>query len=264
MSQSRTSARSPQGPYLSRRAFAAGGACAALVAASAGAHAQTSGPTFEKPVFIELFTSQGCSSCPAADRVLSQIARQPNVIALTLAVDYWDYLGWKDTFASNGNTGRQKGYSKTIPGSHVYTPQAVINGVAQVVGSDLNALVKEARIAFGKHGALSVPMTIKDAGDKLLIDVGAGGGNAALSLVRVASRREVEVARGDNTGKQLSYTNIGRGRVPIGDWSGGAKQFEIAKADTLGNDADGWIVMLQSYENGKPGPILAARKSSNL
>lgn len=263
MSQSRTSARSLQGPYLSRRAFAAGGACAAL-AASVGARAQTAGPMFEKPIFIELFTSQGCSSCPAADRVLTQIARQPNVIALTLAVDYWDYLGWKDTFASNGHTARQKGYSKTIAGSHVYTPQAVINGVAQVVGSDLNALIRESKVAYGKHGALSVPMTIKDTGDRLLIDVGAGGGTAALSLVRVASRREVEVARGDNTGKQLSYTNVGRGRVPIGDWNGGAKQFEIAKTDILSPDADGWIVTLQAYENGKPGAILAARKSANL
>ena len=74
----------------------------------------------------------------------------------------------------------------------------------------------------------------------------------------------LEVARGDNTGKQLSYTNVGRGRVPIGDWTGGAKQFEIAKADTIGADSDGWIITLQSYENGKPGVVLAARKSSNI
>ncbi|HEV2573978.1 MAG TPA: DUF1223 domain-containing protein [Beijerinckiaceae bacterium] len=263
MSQSRTSAWSLQGPRLSRRAFATGGACAAL-AASVGAQAQPAAQLFEKPVYIELFTSQGCSSCPAADRLLTQIARQPNVIALTLAVDYWDYLGWKDTFASTGHTARQKGYSKTIAGSHVYTPQAVINGVAQVVGSDLNSLIREAKTAYGKHGALSVPMTVKDVGDKLIIDVGAGGGTASLSLVRVASSREVEVARGDNTGKQLSYTNVGRGRVPIGDWSGGAKQFEIAKADTIGADSDGWIITLQSYENGKPGVVLAARKSANI
>lgn len=263
MSQSRTSAWSLEGPHLSRRAFAVGGACAAL-AVTTGAQAQTAGPMFEKPVFIELFTSQGCASCPAADRLLTQIARQPNVIALTLAVDYWDYIGWKDTFASTGHTQRQKGYSKTIGGSHVYTPQAIINGVAQVVGSDLLALIKESKTAYGKNGSLSVPMTIKDVGDKLLIDVGAGGGSANLSLVRVASSRHVEVSRGENTGKQLSYTNVGRGRIQIGDWTGGAKQFEIAKSDVLGPENDGWIAMLQSYENNKPSVVLAARKSANI
>jgi len=224
----------------------------------------TPAPTFDKPVVVELFTSQGCSSCPPADKLLAKIAHQPNVIAFSLPVDYWDYLGWKDTFASSGHTAKQKGYSKTIGGSHVYTPQAVINGVAQVIGSDSAALVKAANYAYGKHGALSVPLTVKTVGDTLVIDVGAGGGNANLNLIKIASSRTVDVGRGENTGHQLVYTNVGRGIVRLGEWTGSAKRYEIALSQVGGDDADGWIVLLQSGEPGKPGAILAAAKSPNI
>jgi hypothetical protein len=221
-------------------------------------------PTFEKPVVVELFTSHGCTSCPPADKLLAQIAHQPNVIAFSLPVDYWDYLGWKDTFASSGHTAKQKGYSKTISGSHVYTPQAIVNGVAQVIGSDSAALAKAANYAYGKHGALTVPLSVKTVGDNLVIEVGAGGGNANLNLIQVASSRSVDVGRGENTGHKLIYTNVGRGIVRLGEWSGSAKRYEIALSQVRSDDTDGWIVVLQSGEPGKPGAILAAAKSPNI
>ena len=236
---------------------------AALLSA-AGFSARAQAQTFAKPVVIELFTSQGCSSCPPADRLLAQIARQPNVIALTLPVDYWDYLGWKDTFATSGHTAKQKGYSKTIAGSHVYTPQAIVDGVAQVVGSDSSALSRAASSAFGKHGALSVPLSVKSVGDKLVVDVGSGGGSASLNLIHVASSRSVNVGRGENSGSKLVYTNIGRGIVRLGDWTGTAKRYEIALSQVRNDATDGWVVLLQAGEPGKPGPILAAAKSPNL
>src|SRR5262245_16170104 len=94
----------------------------------------------EPRAVIELFTSQGCSSCPAADKLLAEIARDPNIVAMTLAVDYWDYIGWKDTLAIAGHTTRQRAYAKVRGDRQVYTPQAVINGIAHVLGSDRAAI----------------------------------------------------------------------------------------------------------------------------
>src|SRR5690348_2335293 len=107
---------------------------------------------------IELFTSQGCSSCPAADKLAGELAHDPSLIVMSLAIDYWDYLGWKDTLALPGHTNRQRAYSKVRGDREVYTPQVVVNGVTHVVGSDKQAIENAVAKTHTQPGALSVPV----------------------------------------------------------------------------------------------------------
>src|SRR5689334_9647632 len=128
------------------------GVCA-IVAVIRPAHA-------EPKAVVELFTSQGCSSCPPADKVLGELARDPSLIALSLPVDYWDYLGWKDTLALRGHGIRQRGYAETRGDRSVYTPQVVVNGVVHALGSDKNAIEKAIATSRTKSEALSIPVNV--------------------------------------------------------------------------------------------------------
>src|SRR5437868_13003779 len=111
----------------------------------------------EPRAVIELFTSQGCSSCPAADKLIAEYSRDPSVIALSLAVDYWDYLGWKDTLALSGHTSRQRAYAKARGDREVYTPQVVIDGAEHALGSDKAAIEKTIRQTREQSSALTLP-----------------------------------------------------------------------------------------------------------
>lgn len=216
---------------------------------------------------IELFTSQGCSSCPPADKLLASFAREGGVLALSFPVDYWDYLGWRDTLATPAFTTRQKGYSLTRGDGQVYTPQVVVDGVAHAVGSD-EEQIKTTIDATRPHGALSVPISLRVGGEMLRIDVGrakdAGHLSGALWLVRVAKARTVAVGRGENAGKRLTYTNVVRSMRRIGDWNGTAASFEVPLAWTLAGDGDGYVILLQAGTAARPGEILAAAKGAGL
>src|SRR6266487_3366610 len=118
---------------------------------------------------VELFTSQGCSSCPPADQIIGELAKDPNVIALSLPIDYWDYLGWKDTLADSRFSARQKAYSRMRGDRDVYTPQVVVNGSRHVIGSDRTRI----------DGAMSVPVTMTLSGKQLTVSVAASKGPAA-------------------------------------------------------------------------------------
>src|SRR5512141_760032 len=118
----------------------------------------------EPRAVIELFTSQGCSSCPAADKLIAAYAQDPSVIALSLAVDYWDYLGWKDTLALSGHTSRQRAYAKARGDREVYTPQVVIDGAVHALGSDKAAIEKAIRLTREQSSPLQLPVTIERAG----------------------------------------------------------------------------------------------------
>src|SRR6201993_1448503 len=128
---------------------------------------------------VELFTSQGCSSCPPADKLLGELAKDPSVIALSMPIDYWDYLGWKDTLADSRFSARQKAYSRMRGDRDVYTPQVVINGSAHVIGSD-RAGIEEAIDSTQKtDGVMSVPVTMTKAGREITVSVaGANNGPA--------------------------------------------------------------------------------------
>jgi hypothetical protein len=207
---------------------------------------------------VELFTSQGCSSCPPADRYLAELAKDPSLVVLSWPVDYWDYIGWKDTFASPAFTARQKAYAAARRDDQVYTPQAVIDGVTHAVGNDRD-VVQEAIAANGK--TLNCVLTIADRDGKIGIDVapkGSASGSATLWLLRVLRTANVAIGRGENKGRSVSYTNVVREAIPVGEWSGGAAHFDAARPK-LG-EGEGLIAVLQTGTAARPGAILAAAK----
>jgi hypothetical protein len=203
-------------------------AIAALsLAVFAGPHAATAG---EPRAVIELFTSQGCSSCPPADRLIGQLKDDPSLVTLSLPVDYWDYLGWKDTLALSGNAGRQREYAVTRGDREVYTPQAVVNGVAHALGSDKAAIERAIARTRSSADPLSVPVTVTVADGKVTVrlpDGASGQRGGEVWLCPVTAKAEVKIGRGENRGRTLNYYNVVRRWVKLGDWSGKAESFSI-------------------------------------
>jgi hypothetical protein len=244
-----------------------GARTAAVAGFIASMLALTSGPAFTagtnpSPCVVELFTSQGCSSCPPADRLLAQLAREPGVIALSFPVDYWDYIGWKDTFASPLFTARQKAYAASHGSRNVYTPQVVVDGVADAVGSDRDAIEHNISTIGTRDGVMSVPIRLADANGTLHIDIPAGtGGPAQLIVMRVMHSRTVAIGRGENSGESVTYTNVVRALDKIGEWDGAPKSFDLPKLEA---DGEGYVVLLQKGTLDYPGAILAAAKTKGL
>ncbi len=236
------------------QARTATGALAALIAA-----AGLSGPAQAKPprAVIELFTSQGCSSCPPADALLAKLATKDDLIALSLPVDYWDRLGWKDTFAKHAFTERQVAYSNTRGDGQVYTPQAVVNGKQHAVGSQRSA-IDEA--VADTASSLSVPLDLVRESGTLRVSVGAASkaspAHATLVLLPYFSTRDVAIGRGENARRTITYTNIVRDIIPLGAWDGKP----IARTIPLKEykNYDGLVVLLQAGSPGNPGAILGA------
>ncbi len=201
------------------------------------------------PVVVELFTSQGCSSCVAADKVLDQLADKPDILALTLAVDYWDYLGWSDTFAKPEFTARQRAYMQRLAHREVYTPQIVVNGGSEAAGADqakIDALVDDA-----SHARLKSPPI------RLLrharVSVGAGHppkGGGEVWLVRYDPRaQEIAVKRGENRGQTLVQRNVVRELVRLGAWRGKARIYTVPAAAEKGELKT--CVLLQAADGGR-------------
>ncbi len=232
--------------------------CAALV---------FSGPVAlagETEAVVELFTSQGCSSCPPADSTMAELARDPKVLALTFAVDYWDYLGWKDTFARPEFSKRQRQYAAARGDSAVYTPQAVINGQADVVGSDGDKIRKTIASLKASGGGLTVDVKARVAGDRIIVEIPAGTPPAqGVSAVWIAAYRapeSVEIGQGENSGRKVTYTNVVERWQVLGMWDGQAMTVELPLADIVQEDTAGCAVILQSKRDRKPGAILGATK----
>jgi hypothetical protein len=209
----------------------------------------------DSKVVVELFTSQGCSSCPAADKLLGELAENDKLVALSLPVDYWDYLGWRDTLAKPENSKRQRGYSERS--SHeVYTPQVVVNGVATVVGSDRRAI--EAAAATAAKGK-SIPVTLAKNGSNIDVEVGAGdSAPATVWLLTVKQAKPVAIGRGENHGRTITYHNVVRGWHKIADWRGSPVKNSVALKDLGEEDADMVAVLVQPGTMEKPGPIEGA------
>ena len=211
-----------------------------------------------RPVVVELFTSQGCSSCPKADAYLRELAARDDVISLSFAVDYWDFLGWKDTLASPAFTRRQRAYARTLGISGVYTPQIVIDGAAEGVGSHRETV--ERKIAQRASTALPVALSFTDDGAALTLHVGAGEAPeraATLWLVRYAKEETVEIRRGENRGKTMTYAHAVRGLMPIGMWEGNATTVTLPKTELLMQGYEGCVALLQTHDGG---PILGAAR----
>ncbi|WP_428382586.1 DUF1223 domain-containing protein [Nevskia ramosa] len=171
-----------------------------------------------RPVLVELFTSQGCSSCPPADAVLRELAGRSDVLALGFHVDYWDYLGWADPFASPQFTARQQGYARR-QGWQVYTPQLVIDGDTALVGSRRGAA--EDGIDSARKAQRSVPAQIVRDGAGLRLTVGKTEADDAAGEVWLLSfdaERSTDIARGENGGRRIVYPNVVRSLRKLGDW----------------------------------------------
>jgi hypothetical protein len=209
---------------------------------------------------IELFTSQGCSSCPAADKLLSELQADPTIIPLSLAIDYWDYLGWKDTLALPGHTSRQKAYSQMRGDREIYTPQAVINGVAQAIGSDRAGIEIAVAQSRSSAPALSVPIELSVADDRVSVRVSAraDAGAGEVWLCPVSGSVSVGIARGENRGRTITYTNVVRRWIKLGNWKGKSESFTIPVDAIKFDGVDAVVVILQNGTSTQPGAIIGA------
>ena len=202
---------------------------------------------------VELFQSQGCSSCPPADANVQAIADRPDVLALSFGVTYWDNLGWKDTFASPQYTDRQWDYARAFHRDQVFTPEVVVNGRADVVGQDRGEL--EALIHREAAGSSAPAISIAD--DRVQIGVSnIPATNADVWLVRYDPRIEqVPIARGENGGRTLPHKNVVKELVKLGSWSGKAESFAIPQTPRSNLRA---AVLIQQG----PGGVIVAAASS--
>lgn len=207
-----------------------------------------------RPVVLELFTSQGCSSCPPADAVLAKVAQQADVIALSTPVDYWDNLGWKDRFARPENTARQHAYASRWGSRSVYTPQLVINGTLETVGSrgdKVSSLIEQER---KKPAAVSVVLARMPDGAVTVNLQGAASARGSVRLVWVRAQGDVAVRAGENGGRTLHYTNIVIDEAPLGKWTGTAVQLTAGRQIIARHKADRLAVIVQDGV----GPVLGA------
>ena len=219
----------------------------------------------EPGAVIELFTSQGCSSCPAADKLLAELARDPTLVPMTLAVDYWDYLGWKDTLALKGHTNRQRAYAGARGDREVYTPQAVVNGIAHVVGSDKAAL--ERAIQQTRKGAvpLALPVTMSVAGDKVTVNIAASPdqtGQGEVWLCPITNAVPVTIERGENRGRSITYTNVVRRWIKLGEWHGKAASFNVPLASFQNGEIDQVAVIVQNGVASAPKLMLGVARTA--
>jgi hypothetical protein len=198
-----------------------------------------------RPAVVELFTSEGCSSCPPAELLLTELAKRPDVLALSFHVDYWDGLGWRDRFSFASATERQRRYASALKQSSIYTPQAVVDGQVDVVGSQRDALslaVQKQR--SGIDTRISVDSRI------VHIEVGAGSGGAAdVVLIGYLRNARTPIGRGENSGRTLDESNIVRVIRHLGSWHGAASSFS-ADARTLPSDITDIAVLLQIEGQG--------------
>jgi hypothetical protein len=209
---------------------------------------------------LELFTSQGCSSCPRADALLNKFISRGDVIALSFPVDYWDYAGWKDTLATPENADRQQFYAQHCPpgNGRVYTPQMVVNGLSLVPGNAEDRINAEIAYTSNMLKDEHVPVGIQMTGGGLMVTAGKATGTQHVSgtvlLAAVTRSVDVEIRRGENAGKKMTYFNVVRQIIPLGKWTGTVTNFEVPAGKLGEKSPDLYVAMLQSED----GSILGA------
>ena len=230
-------------------------ASAALVSASFAAAGGSVAAAGSGPVVVELYTSQGCHSCPPADAYLGKLAKRDGVIALSFHITYWDYLGWRDPFALPAATKRQRNYSRQFRRGYVYTPQMVIDGRAETVGSRTWSVDREIKKAKARDDKITVTFT-KGADGSLQASLPAGPEGAAperasVMMVLFDRAHTTRIKRGENAGKTLTYHNVVRAMRKIGTWDGKAQTIRVPW-HTAGHDGrDGCVVLVQSQKTGR-------------
>ena len=209
---------------------------------------------------LELFTSQGCSSCPAADKLLGELAADPSLIALSVPIDYWDYLGWKDTLADPAHSARQRAYARVRGDRQVYTPQIVVNGATHVVGSEHSA-IERAIVQTDRNAAImSIPVLLSLGGQNLDVTIAGGKEHAGGEVWLCPLERSVtvQIGRGENHGRTVTYHNVVRHWLKLGDFSGADLTWSVPISEIVADDSDAAAVFLQQGTREKPGPILGA------
>jgi hypothetical protein len=203
------------------------------------------------PVVVELFTSQGCSSCPPADRVMHELAKRDDVIALALHVDYWDYIGWQDEFADPSHAKRQRGYAIEAGRRSVYTPQMIVNGVTDIVGARPMDITKAISEHAAKPAALALIVTRAGSDVTISAQPGQAGGPFVVRMLRYTPERTSRITRGENAGHTLRYANVTEDWKILAEWDG-ATPLSLTAVATGDKPV---VVMVQQ---GLHGPILAA------
>ena len=215
---------------------------------------------------LELFTSQGCSSCPPADRLLADYANKGDVLALSFHVDYWNYLGWNDTFSKAEFTDRQKLYATTLGRRGIYTPQVIINGRDHAVGSrqrDIETVM--ASQARGDRSALPTKLEVKRNGGTIDISTQNGTGDTTLYVVYYGRAKQEDIQRGENRGRTITYHNVVGDMAMAGMMKGGALQVQLPLAGMKQKGYDGCAFILQKVTaDGTPGAIIGAAVMNDL
>ena len=212
---------------------------------------------------VELFTSQGCSSCPPADKILGELTHDKSIIALSFPIDYWDYLGWKDTLADSRFSARQKAYSHMRGNRGVYTPQAVVNGTTDVLGSDRNGIENAANRTQNVGGVMSVPVTMTQGSGQIKVSVAEGSGKSGeIWICAVSKQVPITISRGENRGQQITYHNVVRNVLKVGDWNGKAGSWTVPIENITRDGVDAAAVYIQDGNRDKPGPMLGAAFTS--
>lgn len=240
--------------------FFAIGAVAAFTLFGLAASSQAEQPAATGPTVLELFTSQGCSSCPPADALLAQLSKKPGLITLSFSVDYWNYLGWHDTLSSPENSERQRDYARARGDGRVYTPQVVVDGITHVNGANEAAIEMAVRNATKRLEDVRVPVSMHAEGSSLVIEIGTAprGSDLRDATVWLAVAKEeetVKISRGENRGKTITYSHPVREFTPIGMWKGDKMTLRLPLKDLRGIGGDCFVAMVQ-VEN--MGPILGA------
>lgn len=235
--------------------LAAAALLVAIVAVAYGPARADVGMSTTAPVVVELFTSQGCNSCPPADALLEELTSQPGVITLSLHVDYWDYIGWQDPYASPVMTERQQSYARSLRSPYVYTPQILVDGRVHLVGSHRDK-VRQAIDKAAKRGKPLDVQVIQNGGDKIVIPAGhAPDGGATVWLAIYDGVHETDVRKGENAGRAIRNVHVVRELVDLGTWTGEAMEIPLDLSDAAAMGRAGCAVLVQQ---GRTGPILGA------
>jgi hypothetical protein len=233
----------------------AGGAMIAALGTRAFADDAAGSPAAR--TVVELFTSQGCSSCPPADALLRELAKRPDIIALSIHVNYWDYIGWKDPFASDETTARQHLYASALRQRYVYTPEMVIDGAAGATGShesEVRSLIEKA----AQHDRPRLQVTAKTSGgDKIVVSIPGAESHekATVWLLTIDREHVTKVVRGENSGRTLTDANVVRDVRKLGVWNGEPVELTADLPSPAGRGRDGCAILVQT---GEVGPVLGA------
>ena len=230
-----------------------------VIAGIIGAVTLTQAAGAQPQKVVELFTSQGCSSCPPADQLAERLVKEDeNVLTVLMPVDYWDYLGWKDTLASPAHSQRQRAYAARRGDRSVYTPQMVINGEEHVVGSrerDVRAALKRAEPFTAKVDLKISDMVVQADIEGLLPE---GATMATVYFLRIEDEATVDIGRGENAGRTIRYVNVVRNLQPIGVWEGGTETFRMPKSKLMLKGDARCAILVQIEDRDGPGKIIGA------